>query len=905
MPRRMLSLFRNLLRKEGVEKLLDEELRSSLEILAQEKIQEGMDPGEARRQARIELGGMEQVKMKVREARFGTALETVWQDVRYGLRMLRKNPGFTVVAALTLGVGIGANTVLFSIVDKVLLQPLPYEDPHELVVLRSRSGNFGNRMGHLSGPDIADFRLSSQLFEGLAHTQGAHQSVLAGDGLGLRVKHAYVSWNFFSLLGVKPLLGRNFSVQDSIHLDRNKVWDPKADLSPGPMILSHDFWQRQFGGAESVLGKMVDVQGIPREIVGVFPPTFAVQFPPDVGIFPGVDIWTVDQFDPRRLARSAAFLRVLGRLKSGATLSQAQAEAEIFSEGLRERFLSHKRTGFRLEIASLYGEIVGGTRTVLLLVWGVLGLVLLIVCANVAGLVLSRAGVREREVVLRMALGAGRARVVRQLLVENLLLAFLGAGFGILISRVSLDLFLWLRPISLPRLQETSLAPKTLLFALALTFLAPLLFGLFPSLRITRVNLVDILKSGGRASGQSWSHNRFLRVLAVVQIALSLVVLTGAGLLVRSYQQLQGIDLGFATRNTVTATVSMAERQHWNLKSRTELLRRLEAALSATAGIESVGSGFAVPFAGLSRVQPYSTEQSMEGSDSSQQANQWPVTPGFLEVLGVRLVGGRFFRWEDLLANRKVVVVDERLAHRAWPDQRIIGKRVRVRTWRQDGYAFRGGSEWAEVIGIAGEIRTEGPDKRGREMIYVPYHLVPYSDVVLAMESTLTPGMAAKMIENTVRTIDSNLAVSNVRLLESYVRDSMAPMRFAFQAISLFALIAVVLAFIGVYGVLSYAVSSRVREIGIRIALGAPPGRVLRLVIRQGLTLAWTGIVTGLVLSAILSRFMRGFLHGISNTDPLTYGSAILFLLAVICLACWVPARRATQVDPMVALRYE
>ena len=813
-------------------------------------------------------------------------METLWQDLRYGVRMLGKSPAFTAIAVLTLALGIGANTAIFSVVNGVLLHPLPYEDPDRLVVVWNELPQEGLPQLWFSEPELIDYRQRQQSFEGMAAFSGGGGN-LTGSGEPLRVTAANVSANFFPLLRVDAFLGRTFTPEEDT---------PRNDRVT---VLGHGFWQRRFGGDPTIIGETVSLSDNPYTVVGVMPSGFA--FPDG-----DVDLWTplaIDTADPN--GRGSHYLRVLARLKSGVTFEQASADMHNIAKQMEQDYPDYYRPdrAWNTYLVPLHESEVGEVRPALLVLLGAVGFVLLIACANVANLLLARAAVREKEVAIRAALGAGRLRIVRQLLTESVLLALVGGAAGLLLAFWSLRVLVALGPENLPRLEEIGIDAGVLGFTMGVSLLTGIVFGLVPALHASRPDLHDALKEGGRSAAGA-GHHRLRGLLVVSEVALSLVLLIGAGLMIKSFYRLLQVDPGYRTENVLTFRLSLPSARYAEDHQVLGFYRRLQEKIAALPDVRAAGAVSHLPLGGAYSSGSVFVEELPPNSPNFPfgyfESDRRYATSGYFRAMRMNLLKGRLLEESDHAEAPLVAVVDESFARRAWPaEPDPIGKRVGVNL-TPDGEPL-----WRTVVGVVRHVKNYGLDTEGRGQIYFPHAQFPIQTMFVTVRMGGDPVVAQAAVRNQVAALDPSLPLFNVATMEERLAESVAQDRFNMQLLGIFAAVALVLAAVGIYGVMSYSVSQRTHEIGIRMALGAQPADVLKLVVRQGMVLTLIGVAVGLAASFALTRFLSSLLFGVSATDPATFAGVALLLAAVALLACYIPARRATRVDPLVALRYE
>ncbi len=819
-------------------------------------------------------------------------MNILWQDLRYSARLLLKNPGFTLIAIMTLALGIGANTAIFSVVNGVLLRPLAYNEPENIVTL------LNNGRGPVSPANYLDFRANSQSFEQMSVAE-AWRGTLTNNDRPEIVAGLRMGDGMFDLLGIPPLMGRTFQPDD---------FQPGKDHV---LVLSHKLWQRAFGGDAKVVGRQITLNNESYSVVGVMPPEF--QFPPFWST--RAEMWAPLDLRPRATSRGGSSLRVFARLKPGVSQQQANAEVETISKQLETAYPG-ENTGMKVRVDALSEKVVGNVRPALLALTVTVCFVLLIACANVACLLLARSAARQKEAALRVALGAGRWRIVRQLLTESLMLSLLGAAVGILLAVWGVDWVTTLLSgdstsfsVKLPRLNEIKLDATALGFTFAVSLVTSVLFGLAPALAASKPDLNQVMKEGSRSL--TGGRHRLRESLVVAEIALALVLLIGAGLLVNSFAKLQAVDPGFNPDNLLTLTVSVNGMPQYVGPAREAFYRQLTDRLSALPGVESASAINHLPLAG----DLWGRAVVIEGRPLPPPGQEIPVAyrisrPGYLHTMGISLRAGRDFTERDIADAPDVVIINETLARHQWPSEDPIGKRFTLDDPRSSSPAPR----WRTVVGVIKDVKQDSWVETPDNEIYLPFaqsadfyagtagHL---TSMTMVVRTTVAPLSLVSGVKDAVSSLDRNVPISGVVSLDQVVTDTLWQQRFNLQLIGLFAVLAMVLAAIGLYGVMSYSVTQRTHEVGLRMALGAEGRDVIKLMVGQGMKLALAGVGIGLLAAFGLTRLMENLLFDVSATDPLTFAGIALLLTLIALLACWIPARRAAKVDPMIALRCE
>jgi putative ABC transport system permease protein len=789
-------------------------------------------------------------------------MQTLLQDLRYGARMLLKNPGFTLIAVITLALGIGANTAVFSVVYAVLLKPLPYKDAERIVV------------ANISPPDFRDVKESAQVFDQMA-VWASNLYNITINGETTQVRGAIVSPEFLPMLS-HPALGR--------------FWRPEED-NQHLAVISHDYWQNSFGGAADIIGRSVKLYGKPHTIIGVTPPEF--QYPSRE-----FKLWNtmgaaMAEAKGQMENRQFRIFRAVARLKPGVSPVQMQAEMGVISERLQRQY-PDTNSGVRINFTPLYDRIVGDVQRALWVLLATVGLVLLIACANLANLTLSRMAAREREIAIRTAIGAGRWRVTRQLITESLLLAAIGGLCGLLLATWGLDALVAFNPGEIPRLTGVRINAQALLFTLAVSVATGLIFGLVPARQATRGNLNQTLRDGGRGAAGNVKSVRLRSALVIIEVALSLVVLVGAGLLIKSFNRLLGVETGFTSRNLFTAGLTLVEFK--DPQRRANLASQVIARIAEIPGVEVVSGGSALPPVNAQRATRFAVQGSTNESGALRTSYFITASPDYFRALGTPMVEGRDFTPRDDDAAAKVVIINHTMARNLFPNESAVGKRLQI---VNSEYS----NEWREIVGVVGDVRYSGLDDPGAAAIYTPFAQTPFMWSNLMIRTSVPPQTLFQSVRKAVVSVDSLLEASNFRTMDQLVSESVARPRFNTSLLAAFAVLALALAAVGIYAVIAYSVTQRTHEIGVRLALGARKGDVIRLILKQGMAPALVGAALGLGGAWAMTRLMSGLLFEVSATDPATFAAVTLLLMAIALLACWIPARRATKVDPMVALR--
>jgi predicted permease len=829
-------------------------------------------------------------------------MQIFWQDLRQGLRMLVNSPGFTIVAVLTLALGIGANTAIFSIVNAVLLRPLAYKDSPSLVNIWGKFEKDGILENWISEPEYWDLLDHNESFSEIAaYSLGGRANLTRADAQPVQVSTGNATAGVLPLLGIRPVLGRSFGADED---------------QPGHShyaLLSYSLWQSQFGGDPNMVSKPIQLDGETYRVVGVLPKQFSLGGKQD--------LWTPLGLDRARPAgRGSHYLHVVARLKPGADARQASLALTRFADDLRRAYPGNYGHGpeknFDMYMVPVKEQLVRRLRPALLVLLGAVAFVLLIACANVANLLLARASTREKELAIRAALGAGRARLVRQLLTESLILGFAGGLLGLLLAYWGVGALRALAPANTPRMDEVHIDPVVLAFTFGVSLLTGLVFGLAPAWQVARTDLRETLNEAGRGTSAAGASLNLRAALVVSELALAVLLLVGAGLLIRSFNRLVDVSPGFQTQHLLTMELTLPEKTYPDGAPVQNFYRQLVASVETVPGIQAAGAVSQMPL-----TDSY-TSGSVFFEDTSipdipklpelgnlpyMEIDQRAATPEYFQAMEIPLVRGRLLGDADDASAALVAVVDTNFARRFWPDREALGQRVAIDTIPN---VKPGAPRWRTIVGVVGHVKHYSLDVEGREQIYFPHRQPLYGvfaprDMTLAVRTSLDPASVTSAIREQVLAIDKGLPLYNIATMDQLVANSVAQPRLNLSLLVAFALLALALAAVGVYGVMAYAVTQRTQEFGIRMALGASPADVLKQVFREGGRLAAWGLGLGLIAALALTRLMASMLYGVKPSDPLSLGVAAALLAVVAFAACYIPARRATRVDPLVALRYE
>ncbi|HEX7252456.1 MAG TPA: ABC transporter permease [Thermoanaerobaculia bacterium] len=819
------------------------------------------------------------------DARPGLWIEQAAQDLRYAIRALAKRPGFTAIAVLTLALGIGATTAIFSVVDAALIEPLPYPRPDRLVLVWSAFRSGGQSRVPASGHELTEIRRRSRMLAEVGGIWVANGS-LTGEGEPEQVRTAFVTANFLSVLGVSPQLGRVFAASE------------EGPGSPRVLVMSDGLWRRRFGADRSIVGKTIRLDGQACQVIGIMPAGFELIFPGDASVPSDIALWVPFRDDIAALPRDLSYLRMTARLGSQVRLGAAQAEVSAIAAALRSEFQEYAKQGLDLDLVPLHRDVARDIRPILLALFGGVAMVTLIACANVANLLLARATSRGKEVALRSALGASRSRLTRQLLTESILLALLGGALGAAIGGGGLRLLLAIRPAGLARIDGAGLHPVVLAVTLFTSVGTGLLCGLAPVFALSRREPAEVLHERSAGAAQ---NRRFQGLLVLSEVALGFVLLVGSGLMVRSFVGLLAADPGFRADGVLTFQIALPEARYPDDSSRQRLFRELLERVRAIPGVKSAGAVSHLPLDDYPNWYESYAPDGAAPDRKAEFADHRSTMPGYFPTIGATLVEGRDFTLADDREHPNVIVVDESLARRTWPGQSALGKMLRVTFIHEGSFdATR-----AEVIGVVRHIRSQALGSDGRAQVYVPYLQSARVQLGFVVRAETPPSDLLREIRRETAGIDPELALSKVRGLSDYVDAARQSIRFTMVIASALAGLALLLACIGIFGLVSYTVAARTNEIGVRMALGSGRSAILWMMLAQILRLTGAGLAAGLVASFGLTRFLAALLYGVQPYDPATLAAAGAALATAAVLAAWIPARRATRVDPMVTLRNE
>ena len=879
--------LRALFHRRKMDAEVDEELRDHLEREAEKYRRTGLVPTEAMRRARLVLGGSEQVKQQCREAQGTKFVADLLQDLRYAMRSFARMPGLTALIVLSLAIGIGANTAIFSVVSTLLLKPLPYPSPDRLAILWLRSPGIGIPQDWPSPGQYHDIVTQNHVFEDTALALGDNFT-LTDRTKAIKVDGIRATSSLLPMLGAKPMLGRIFLAEED------------KPGSPETVVLTYGFWRQEFAGDPGIVGRVITLDGSPHTVVGVLASSFRLnhEIIPTVAGIEKPDLFMPPPDEARKPNNyDSENYNILARLKPGVTMQQAQSDIDVIAA--RHRQEKHRDRSFTISVVPLTEQVVGSARTAVLVLFGAVALVLLIACTNVANLLLSRAAVRQREIAIRAALGAGRLRVIRQLLTESISISLLGGVAGVALSAMGLLVARKMHPGNIPRLEELGMDFRVLSFTLAIAILTGILFGLAPALRVSRVDLAANLKAGSKGSlsgGLSLRHDKLRGALVITELAISLPVLVGAGLLVRSFIHLANVPPGFNPQHVVSMNVGAYGPQFKEAAARVQFYQELAERARHLPGVTATGAVSALPLTstigwGSMHIEGYVPP----AHEPELQVDVREATPPYFSTMEIPLIYGRMFAETDTDKMPPVVIIDQKMAHRFWQNGNALGKRVR----QSDD------SPWATIVGVVGLVKEYGLDTDTRMVVYYPHAQRPRGTMFVVARTTSDPAFTIAAMVHLAHAINPDVPVYDIATMEQRVHESMARQRFAMTMLGGFAAFAMILAAVGIYGVMSFLVTQGTAHIAIRMAMGAHRSSILSLVILQGMRLALAGILVGLILALGMTRMMSSLLFGVTPFDPSTFLSVSTLLLLVALSACLFPAGRATRIDPMVALRME
>jgi predicted permease len=886
----LLARLRGMLRRNRLDQELDEELRSHLEMRAADNLAAGMPPDQARYEAQKRFGNTTMVKHDAREADIIGWLDEAARDFRHALRMLQRSPGFTAVAVLTLALGIGANTAIFSVIDSVLFRPLPYHEPGQLVMVWENNSQHPNPHNTVSPPNFLDWQSRNTVFSSMAYMFDGRDN-LTGNGDPQEVVVQDVSANFFSLLGVNLLFGPGFTPENGKAGHDNVV------------ILGYGIWKERFAGDPAIVGKSIVLNGHPQTVVGVAPQNFKWFIKDGSLTSAKPQMWSPFVFPQSWSSHKdmGRFITVVARLKPGANRSQAQTQMTAIASQL-EREYPDADGHWGVNVVSLRDQISGELRPALLVLFGAVAFVLLIACANVSSLLLARAASREREMAIRTAIGASRWRIARQLLMETLLLALIGGGLGVALAVWSTNALLAASPRNLLDMRSVSMDLPVLCFALAATLLAGLLFGFLPSYISAHSRISETLKEGGRGSSSAGRRAFARNAFVVAQLGLALVLLAGSGLLIRSFVRLIGVDPGFDTGHLLTFKVSLPRAKYGTDPLCLAFFQQLLAKLSTVPGVRSASMESFPPLTGLGAATAvHVLSQPPLGLSDLPVANVRVIGSDYFNTMNIPLRAGRLFNAQELAEEKHVTIINQAFADKYLHGVNPLGQKAAIYMKSLSENEIQP----SEIIGVVGDVHEMGLDAAPEPSVYWPHPELVMSGMTILVRTRNDPLAIASAARTALQQLDPELPLAGVATMDQLLADSLSRSRFTMLLLGIFSAVALVLAAVGIYGLIAYSVTQRTQELGIRIALGAQRRDVLRLVLAQGTRLTLLGVALGVVAALVLSRLLATLLFNVSATDPLTFAGVAALLAVVALLACFIPARRATRVDPIVALRYE
>lgn len=876
--------LRALFRREAIIRDMDEEMRLHIEMETEANIARGMTETEARRAAEKSFGHFDRVRDVAYDVRGGGMIETLLQDIRYGARVLAKHRGFTAIAVITLALGIGANTAIFSVVNELLLRPLPFPEADRIVMVWEVTPE-GRHQNTTSIENFHAWQEQATSFESIAAFTDQRLN-LTGGADPEEVSVQFATLELFRVLGVNPIMGRALTIEDS---------RPNMQAA----LLGYGIWQRRFGADPQIVGKSISLNGVPVTVAGVLPQGFQWHIRSRSATARPAEMWMALDLPKTGPAIHGRFLSTVARLKPGVSIAQAQAEMNAIAARLAQAEPQYNK-GMGAEVLPLREQFVGNVRRALWILLGAVGFVLLIACANVANLLLARAAAREKEIAVRAALGASRARVIRQLLTESVLLALMGGLLGLGIAWWGIQALVAISPRDLVNMQGVGINPSVLAWTTAISLVTGIIFGLAPALETTRLNLNEALKEGGKGTGgESHSSRRLRNSLVVAEVALALMLLISAGLLVRSFSRLQSVERGFSSDNVLTMVVRLPARKYRKEEQMIAFFRQAEERIRALPSVRSAGAVNFLPFyGGLGSNTGFTIEGRPLPAPGEEPATDVRVAdPGYFKAMGIPVLRGRNFTDDEATQARHVVLISEAMARKHFAGEDPLGKRITV--------DMAENPVPTEIVGVVGDVKYESLVDETKPMVYFPPPDLPYPYMTLIIKTDGDPAAITAAVRREIQAIDPDQPISDVRTMNQVMAEAVARERFNTLLLGLFAVIATLIAAVGIFGVMNYSVTLRTREIGLRMALGAQQRDVLRLILKQGLLLTLIGMSIGVAGAIALTRVMSRLLFGVAATDPATFAAIVLLLSLVSLIACYVPARRATRVDPMTAMRYE
>jgi len=879
--RRIASFFR----RQEFEDDLRAEVQSYCDMLADRYVDRGMPREEAERAARIEVEGIEQLKEKTREVRMGATFESILQDIRYAWRTLGKNASFSVIAILTLALGIGINTAIFSVVYAVLLKPLPYDRPEQLALIWSDFEKTAALRAPTSGTIFREIQDRASLLQSVA-AMWPTVGTFTNEADAEQVKYAQITANFLSTLGVQTALGRTFASEED------------HDARPA-IILCDSLWHRRFGGDPNIVGKGVRFQGKDRVVVGVLPENFRLRLA--VGIPSDIEAFAPFESNIYRGPKTLYFLRLIARMKPGVTVQQAQQQMDQVAAQIRGSYVEFNQENMKLNIVSMQADAVRDIRPALIALFAGAGFVMLICCVNVANLLLARAADRKKEVAVRSAMGASRGRVLRQLLTEGVLLCVIAGIAGTALGWAALRGLLRMQPEALSRVGDIGLNWIVFSFVAAVSLASVVLFALAPSIESSKLDLITTLRDSGRTS-QTTVRRGVRAALIVAEITVGFVLVIGAGLMIRTCTKLEQVRPGFDSERLLTFSMAIPFGRFPSIGAMFNFEREWESQIAALPGVESVGAVSHLPLDDYPNwYSPFRPDNVPKAEGAAFLADHRAVTPGYLRAMGTHIIEGRYFNDQDSAAGRPVVIVDELLASTTWPGQSAVGKRIETERFTQRGIV----PVWGEVVGVVEHVRAHSLAKKVRPEVYIPFEQSPRSPLAYAVRTRVDPLTLAGPIRELLRQRDRNIAISKIRPMTTYIERAKAPANFTAVLAGIFGGLALLLAAVGIYGVVYYSVSRRMHEMGVRMALGASARDVKRLVLREGFMMTAAGMILGIAGALAVSRELQDLIYGIKPIDPLTYAAAIIVIPLAALIGCWRPASKAAAANPVDAIRME